>query len=29
MKTKTKLGLDKTLFEKKIRKIDGRLEYFQ
>jgi hypothetical protein len=29
MKTKTKLGLDKSLFEKKIRKLDGKLEYFQ
>jgi hypothetical protein len=29
MKTKTKMGLDRDLYEKKIRKIDGRLENFQ
>lgn len=29
LKTKTKLGLDKDLYQKKIRKINGRLENFQ
>lgn len=29
MKTKTKIGLDRNIFEKKIRKISGKLENFQ
>ncbi len=29
MRSKTKLALDKSLFEKKIRRIDGKLENFQ